>query len=356
MPAIPSQIDPEVLTRFAALREAAVCYAVAASETSDPEIHARFGVRGRAACAEDIAYHLDFLRPALETGDVTPFVGYLAWLVQVLKSRGVPHQSVLRSVGDLARFFQDQLGESGMPIVAALRAGEAALLKEVAAPAFDRPCPDRWDEAGPYSAAALRGERTDATAVLDGALARRDSLALVAVHVIQPAMYEIGRLWQQNTVSVAREQFATALSQSWMARTMAQAKPAPGNGKRALFGCLAENRHVMGIRMVADAFELDGWTTYDLEAPATPMSVIGRIRETRPHLVGFSASLPRHLRGLREAIGVLREVLGDECPRIVVGGLVFNQFPHLAGWVGAEVLGADAVSAAAAALSPAVAA
>jgi hypothetical protein len=44
--------------------------------------------------------------------------------------------------------------------------------------------------------------------------------------------------------------------------------------------------------------------------------------------------------------------LGDACPRIAVGGLAINQFPGLAGWVGAEVLGADALTAVAAANQP----
>jgi len=185
--------------------------------------------------------------------------------------------------------------------------------------------------------------------LLDGAFAREKSLPLVAIHVIQPAMYDVGRLWQQNLVSVAQEHLATALSQSWMAQSMSRAKAAPDNRLRAMFGHSPGNRHVMGLQMVADAFELNGWTTYNLATPIGHEALVDRIRGIRPHLLGFSASLPQHLRGLRDMIGGLRGVLGDQCPRIVVGGLVINQFPRLAGWVGAEVLGADAVSAAAAA-------
>lgn len=331
------------------LRADAVGHVVQASETAFPEIHARFGARGRDACAEDIGFHLDFLRPTLETGDIAPFIGYLGWLVQVLESRGVPQRSLLRSLDDLAGFFQDRLGEPGRPVVAALGAGAAALRQGITAPGYDSPCPVCRDEAAPYAAAALLADREQAMSLLESALDREHSVPLVAVHVIQPAMYEVGRLWQQNRVSVAQEHLATALSESWLAQGAGRPRPVPDNGLRALFACLAGNHHVLGLHMVADAFEAAGWTTNCLGANTGLEALVEQVRAFRPHLAGLSATLPQHLRGLREAVGRLREVFGDACPRIAVGGLVINQFPRLADWVGAEVLGADAVSAAAAA-------
>jgi len=135
-----------------------------------------------------------------------------------------------------------------------------------------------------------------------------------------------------------------------MARARALAVAAPDNGMRALFSCMAGNHHTLGLRMVADAFELDGWATYNLGADTSLGALIAKVSDIRPHLVGLSASLPQHLRGLREAVQGLRAALGNQCPRIVVGGLVINQFPRLAPWSGAELLGPDAITAAAAAL------
>lgn len=344
------QIDAAGVERFCALRDEAIAHALGASERAFPEVYARFGPKGRAACAEDLGFHLDFLQPALETGEISPFLAYLGWLVQVLSSRGVPHRSIEQSLDDLAEFFVGRLGEHGAPVGAALAAGRAALQQGIVAPTYDRPCPAPLDEAIPYAGVALQGRREDAIALLEGAFEREQSLPQVAVHVIQPAMYEVGRLWQDNSVSAAQEQLATALSQTWMARARARAVAAPDNGLRALFSCMARNHHTLGLRMVADAFELDGWTTHNLGADTSLDALIAKVRDIQPHLVGLSASLPQHLRGLREAVAGLRTSLGDQCPRIVVGGLVFNQFPQLASWAGAESLGADAITAAAAAL------
>lgn len=345
------QLESAALTRYLDLRSDAIGSVLAASEQAFPELHARFGAKGRACCAEDLGHHLDFLRPTLEAGDLSPFIAYLGWQAQVLASRGVPLQSVQRSMDDLASFFSARLGSTALPIAAALGAGKAALVQGIPAPTYDKPCPARHAETLPYASAAMLGDRAGAMALLETALAREDSLPQVAVHVIQPAMYEVGRRWQDNSVSVAQEHLATALSQTWMARARALATAAPDNGGRALFACLAGNHHVMGLRMVADAFELDGWTTHNLGADASLEALLAKVRQIHPQLVGFSVSLPQHLRGVRDAVAGLRAELGPDCPRLVVGGLVINQFPRLADWVGAEVLGADAVTAAAAALA-----
>ena len=105
---------------FLALRTEALQFAMEASARAYPQVFARFGPRGREACAEDMTYHLDFLRPTLETGDTAPFVAYLAWLSQVLRSRSVPTESLTQSLGDFSTFFAQALGSEAAPLAASL--------------------------------------------------------------------------------------------------------------------------------------------------------------------------------------------------------------------------------------------
>lgn len=341
--------DEETIDRFLAARDEAVAHATAASLAAWPELFARRGQRAREACAEDIAFHLDFLRPTLETGDLSPFTAYLGWLAQLLSSRSVPGDSLPRSLDDLAVFFSGRLGSAAAPVLAALAAGREALAAGFPAPSYDRPCPEPWNEAEAFTEAMLQGQRREASALFGQALDREDSLAGAEIHVVQPALYEVGRRWQRNRVSVAQEHLATAMAQSVMAQGFGRVQPAADNGRKALLACPAGNHHSVGLRMVADAFELDGWTVHYLGANVPQAALIDQIKLLGPDLVGLSASLPQQLRGLRETIAALRASFPDSGPRIVVGGLVFNQFPLLAQGVGGEVLAADALSASAAA-------
>jgi methanogenic corrinoid protein MtbC1 len=340
--------DPSLIDRYLSLRDEAIRHTLPSCIASCPGLIEQLGQRGRDACAEDLGHHLDFLRPTLESGDLSPFTSYLAWLADVLASRSIPADSVPDSLENLATFFASKLGDNSAPVVAALRAGRQAMIEGIAAPTYDQPCPTPWAEAEAFCDAVLKGNRHEATALFTSALDREQSLVKAAVHVIQPALYAVGRRWQNNSVSVAQEHLATSLAQTVMTQGFGRFDVAPDNGRRAIFACMAGNQHTVGLRMVADAFEFDGWTSHYLGANVPLSALVAQVRTLRPHLVGLSASLPYHLRGLRETISVLHAAFAEDCPHLVVGGLVFNQFPQLAESLGAELLGTDAFAAAAA--------
>ncbi|MEI7430718.1 MAG: cobalamin B12-binding domain-containing protein [Betaproteobacteria bacterium] len=336
--AVGYKTDSETIERFSALRHQAIEFVTAES------LAAGFGPRTQEPCAEDIAFHLDFLRPTLESGDLSPFIAYLAWLSQVLSSRSIPGDSLPHSLDHLAIFFTRSLGENSAPIVAVLMAGKAALAANLAAPCYDHPCPVPWSETTAFCEALLEGNSREAAKLFSQAIDRESSLPGTEVHVIQPALYEIGRRWQQNRVSVAQEHVATEIAQSLMALGAGCVEAGPANGLKVLFACTAGNHHALGLRMVADAFELSGWAVNYLGANTPNAALVSHVRQMRPDIVCLSASMPHHLRDLRQVVAMLRTTLTGKCPRIVVGGLVFNQFPLLVQGVGADLMGVDAIS------------
>jgi len=332
-----------LVDRVEALRGEAVGHVTQACMLAWPQIESRFGRRGRETCAEDIDFHLDFLLPAVAADRLSLFTTYLGWLSQVLESRGVPVDSIPYSLQVLQEFFTSRLGGEGAPIVDMLAAAGRAMEAGIPAPVYDRPCPDPWAETDDFREALLAGNQGKATAVFRGALERSSALHESEVHVIQPAMYEIGRLWQENKVSVAQEHLASAIAQTLMARGYSLMDPANRFDRLASFACTAGNQHVIGLRMVADAFEYAGWNVQFLGANTPQAALIQHVRTQKPDLLGLSVSLPFQLRGARDSIAALRAECAPDCPRIAVGGLVFNQFPQLAEAIGAEMLGTDSV-------------
>ena len=340
-------LDAEQLNAFAALRGAAIAHTLKASEAAHPEVFARFGARSRAACADDLAYHLDFLAPTLESGQPDAFLHYLAWLAQVLRSRGVPTGSLPDSLRHLDDFYRRTLPASIADTISqVLTAGLAHLASDAEPPAYDHPSPAPWEETDPFRDALLKGERRAAQRCFDDALNRSATLIGSEVHVIQPALYGIGRAWQENRVTVAQEHLATAMSHSLMARAFGLVLPADDNGGRAIFACMTGNHHDLGLRMVSDAFEMDGWQTQFLGGNTPLPALLSQCTAYAPHVLCLSASLPQHLRMLRETLAALRRQLGDASPRVVVGGLVFNHFPALANTLDAQWLGPTAEDAA----------
>lgn len=121
--------------------------------------YARFGESGRHTCREDLAFHLDFLEPALEFGHAESFAAYLRWLKSVLEARRVPGGHLWLSVGLLAGF-----------LAARLDADDNAVLREVLAAA-------RNGLDGPDAKRAVPGEEAEVRAATKGTALREALLA-----------------------------------------------------------------------------------------------------------------------------------------------------------------------------------
>lgn len=199
-----------------------------------------------------------------------------------------------------------------------------------------------------YLAAVLAADRREAFGVVDRARAAGLGLAAIYLEVLQPALREIGRLWQENEISVADEHLATAISQSVMARLYDGAAAATAaNGRSLIAACADVERHEVGLRMICDLFEIEGWTTAYLGGSVPIEGLISIVKAKRPDLVVLSVALALHLPRLRAMILALRQGLGKECPLILVGGRPLLDRPDLGARVGADLTAngpADAIT------------
>lgn len=198
-----------------------------------------------------------------------------------------------------------------------------------------------------YLAAVLAGDRRRAFAAVDAARADGAGLRALYLDVFQPALREVGRLWEENRITVADEHLATAITQAAMGRLYDDLFTGPTTDRPLLLAACADaERHDVGLRMVCDLLETEGWDTLFLGAAVPVESLVGMVRARRPAAVALSASLSQHLPRIREAVRALREAL-DDPPVIAVGGRPFVDDPALAAEVGADLTAPDAASTAA---------
>jgi methanogenic corrinoid protein MtbC1 len=171
-------------------------------------------------------------------------------------------------------------------------------------------------------------------------------LDAVYCDVLQPVMYEVGRLWQTNVIDVAAEHYVTAATQVLMAQLFPLALGRERNGFSMVGGCLGSELHELGMRMVCDLFEFEGFDTCFLGAVTPGDSLLGIVTTRGPDLVCLSSTMPFGVPQIRDFIAQVRGLDLPRPPRIMVGGLPFIINPALAGLVGADATAADARMAA----------
>ena len=122
-------LSPSGLLQFQELRTEAI-NTVSVQFCDGHEASLRsFGPRGRDACREDLAFHLEFLRPVLEFGVLQPMVDYLVWLNSVLTARGIPSEHLALSLDWLGEVFAERMSaEHGAVVAKTLELAKARFL------------------------------------------------------------------------------------------------------------------------------------------------------------------------------------------------------------------------------------
>lgn len=196
-----------------------------------------------------------------------------------------------------------------------------------------------------YLQAIREGDRRRAFEVIDRARDTGLELSTLYVEVFQPAMREIGRMWQDNEISVADEHLATAITQAAMARAFERVFAwAPEKGHSLIAACADTERHEVGLRMICDLLELQGWDTTFLGATVPVDSLVTMVQRKKPDAVALSVAIAPHLPRLRLMIEQIRSLIPDP-PLILVGGRPFLEDRTLATRLGADLTADDAVQA-----------
>jgi methanogenic corrinoid protein MtbC1 len=191
-----------------------------------------------------------------------------------------------------------------------------------------------------YVAGLTAGDRRRAIAAIEGGRAAGLDLRTLYLSVLQPALREVGRLWECGEMTVAQEHLATAITQTVMSRLAVEGPAPAGDGPLLIAACLDAERHVVGLRMVCDLLEQEGWTALYLGATVPARDLVHMVGERRPRALALSVSLPPHLLAVRDAIAEVR-ALGSPQPIVVVGGRAVTA-PEIAQRLGADFTASDA--------------
>lgn len=156
------------------------------------------------------------------------------------------------------------------------------------------------------------------------------------LNILQEALYEVGKLWFDNKISVAKEHYCTVVTQFIMSNIYDRLFVDNKIGKKLLACAVGSEYHELGIRMVADLVENNGWDTNYLGANVPIEDLIDIAIEFKPDVIALSVTMPYHLSILKDTIYKIHsnEKL-KEIP-IFVGGRPFIDNQELYLEVGAD--------------------
>ena len=137
-------------------------------------------------------------------------------------------------------------------------------------------------------------------------------------HVLTPAMYWIGELWEKNVITVADEHLATAICDYVVSVTeMRKGEQNADQKKVMVLGPEGED-HYIGLKMVASLFKENGWEVRYL-GPNLPLdAAIDTANCWKPDAIALSAALVYRLPVLKKYTEAFRAL--DFKPSVILGG------------------------------------
>ena len=332
------------------IRSAASAYAALAARNlleQHPELGESMGEAPFQTWKEHLEVRLLELSAALEEGRSATFTAQVHWSRAAWAARGADTNGLKTAIQMLGDLLREELPPAASPCAAAYIDEALAGFDSLPEPAhFITGETTNNRLAAEYLQHLFRGEAAEAEALVlrsvsDGSLSVRDAY----LEVLQPALQEIGLMWQLGEATVPDEHFATGVTRRLAARLSSGVNPPAPNGRTVLATSVAKETHDVGLQMVSECFVMDGWRVVNMGGDVPASDILLAVKQYEADVVAISATIPTHRRAVAETIRLIRASLGTEsCPKVLVGGLAF---PDEDSWqeVGADAQASDAPTA-----------
>ncbi len=295
-------------------------------------------------CKEDITYHTRVLLESVELDSPVLFSDYFSWVVELFFSLGIPIDSFIQSleaiaesvgivVGNEKRFIVKQYVNYAIKLFESTKLIEEEIRKNNPLKSVEKQ----------FLKYLLDADRNSAIELIQEVLDDGYSIKDIYDQVFKEALYEIGSLWQNGVITVAHEHFLTASIQFVLTHFYGEIfKNRKKHNGYTIVGCCVEGElHELGVRMLCDLLELEGFDTYYLGSNTPTKDLIQFAKSKNADAILFSTTLTTNLSKTKNTINIMREDadIRKLKTKIIVGGRPFYVDPTLWEKVGADSFG-----------------
>ena len=297
----------------------------------DPRIKEELNTAAREKMYQDVLYNVNLIYTALELNHDSIFEDYARWLYQLLCS--LMTYCTRERVRDYMLTHYSLIKECMVKVIPNEKQPDLIRMMDAAMEATIKECrdyvenrvwrPGKYEkEAREYLKCLLEADTKKAIFLISEYVKKGIPLTTVYVEIIAKAMQEVGELWHSHSITVAKEHYCTSVTQMAMAQMYPAIFKQERRGTRMLAACVGDELHEMGIRMVADLFEYNGWDSFYLGAGVPIREIEAAVEDYQPDLVALSVTMPEHLLDCREAVRLIRS--RHQEIKIAVGGRAFE--------------------------------
>ncbi len=192
----------------------------------------------------------------------------------------------------------------------------------------------------------MNADRDGAIVVIDDAFKLQMPPDQIIKEILDPALLEIGRLWGEQSVSMAQAFVGGKIAEDVLLRCIPSGENASKSPDKCavVIGNIEDDYHSLGRRMVYSFLNVAGWDVYDLGNDVTAEQFVDKAVEVNAHIIGVSAMMQTTALNIRNVRILIDDHGLQNSIKLAVGGAVFNWRPELVAEVGGDGTASNAAS------------
>lgn len=313
----------------------------------NPDLPNRYGSEWRAEWIGHTLSQVHMLAQAVAMRNGDLFAHHVCWIHDSFESRGIQGTDFIQNTKSMRDVLSNELpppvADRALPLV-------DTAIAELQSPNRKRDLDTTLSENHrectlKYLEAILNGDRNSAESLILATLDEGVTIPEVYEEILAPAQARLGRMWHRGEINVADEHFGSAATQSIMSMIRPRFPNKKPNGCTVVATATPGDLHEIGLRMVADLFEIDGWHVIYLGANTPTTDLIELLERHKPDLLALSVCTGLTLRDAGELIESVRESSSISHIKILIGGPPFMDATDLWRSLGADGCASSATEA-----------
>ena len=193
--------------------------------------------------------------------------------------------------------------------------------------------------------AMINADRSEASNVIEQALATGMEPRQVVADILDPAIVQLGRLWEEEAMSLAQNFVASKIAEDTLLRCIPVNSSKPSGKGAVVIGNIEDDFHSLGRKTVGLFLTAAGWDVYDLGNDVPAEELLEKALEVHACVIGVSAMMQTTALNILKVRQLIDERGLTSRIKLAVGGAVFNWRPELVAEVGGDGTAHNAVGA-----------
>lgn len=139
--------------------------------------------------------------------------------------------------------------------------------------------------------------------------------------ILKKSLFGVGEMWEQSKITIATEHMASAIVETILSEVYFKVVTKDKKNKKVVISCTENEFHQIGIKMVSDVFEMNGWKVTFLGSNTSTATIIETVQNEHPDILAISLSVPFNLPVLDNMLSKIRTTFPDLY--LLIGGQAF---------------------------------